>query len=115
MSPAALAEFGRLPARSFRIPPLADMDFTAVDLRIATVTEAVEDGGALRLTLDLGGVRREAVTHVTENYGPDDVVGTQVVVALAGPEPVVLAAVSPSDGAVLLRPDRAVADGTQVV
>ena len=91
------------------------MDFTAVDLRIATVAEATAEGGALRLTLDLGGARRDAVTHVVENYGPGDVVGTQVVVAMAGPEPVVLAAVSPSEGAVLLRPDRAVADGTQVV
>ena len=91
------------------------MDFTAVDLRVGTVAEAAEVGGALRLTLDLGGARREAVTHVTENYGPADLVGTQVVVAMAGAAPVVLAAVSPSDGAVLLRPDRPVADGTQVV
>ena len=56
-----------------------------------------------------------ATTHVTENYGPDDVRGTQVVVVANGSEPVVLAAVSPSQGAVLLRPDRPVADGTQVV
>ena len=91
------------------------MDFTAVDLRVATVVEAVAEDGALRLTLDLGGVRREAVTHVTENYGPDDLRGTQVVVAMSGPEPVVLAAVSPSEGAALLRPDRPVSDGTQVV
>jgi len=91
------------------------MDFTTVDLRIATVVEAVADGDALRLTIDLGGVQREAVTHVTENYGPDDLRGTQVVVVTNGPEPVVLAAVSPSQGAVLLRPDRPVANGTQVV
>ena len=103
------------PALASDHAPADPMDFTAVDLRIATVAEAEADGDALRLVLDLGGVRREAVTHVTENYGPADVLGTQVVVAMAGPEPVVLAAVSPSEGAVLLRPDRPVSDGTQVV
>ena len=90
------------------------MDFTAVDLRIATVTEAVAEGDALRLALDVGGVRREAVSHIAENYAPGDLVGTQVVV-VGGAEPVVLAAVSASDGAVVLRPDRPVASGTQVV
>ena len=90
------------------------MDFTAVDLRIATVIAAQVEAGALRLTLDVGGAERTATAHITENYGPDDVVGTQVVV-VGGAEPVVLAAVSPSDGAVLLRPDHPVADGTQVV
>lgn len=92
------------------------MDFTAVDLRVGTVVEAAAEGGALRLQIALGGgVRREAVTHVTENYGPDDLRGTQVVVVVGGPEPIVLAAVSPSEGAAVLRPDRPVADGTQVV
>ena len=91
------------------------MDFTAFDLRVGTVVEAATEGDALHLVVDMGGVRREATTHVTENYGPDDVRGTQVVVVTTGPELVVLAAVSPSEGAVLLRPDRPVADGTQVV
>ena len=109
---------GRRPVRagsSLRPRPRAPMDFTAVDLRIGTVAEAAADGDGLRLQIDLGGVRREATTYVTENYGPDDLVGTQVVVVVSGPEPVVLAAVSPSQGAALLRPDRPVADGTQVV
>lgn len=94
------------------------MDFTAFDLRVGTVVEAVAEGPALRLTVDLGGARREAVSHITENYGPDDLLGQQVVV-VADPDRaggvVVLAAVSPSQGAVVLRPDRPVADGTQVV
>ena len=95
------------------------MDFTTVDLRVGTVVEAALEGTALRLVIDLGGVRREAVSHITENYGPADLLGQQVV-AVAGPgggdgEVVVLAAVSPSDGAVVLRPDRPVANGTQVV
>ncbi len=91
------------------------MDFTAVDLRVGTVIEAVVEGGALHLGIDVGGVRRDAVSHITENYGPADLLGTQVVVVASGAEAVVLAAVSPSDGAVVLRPDRPVADGTQVV
>lgn len=91
------------------------MDFTAIDLRVATVVEAAAEGDALRLVLDVGGVQREATTHITENYGPDDLRGTQVVIVANGPEPVVLAAVSPSQGAVLIRPERPVANGTQVV
>lgn len=91
------------------------MDFTSVDLRVGTVVEAAAEGDALHLVIDMGGVRREAVSHITENYGPDDLIGTQVVVVPSGAEVVVLAAVSPSQGAVLLRPDRPVSDGTQVV
>ena len=91
------------------------MDFTDIDLRIATVADAEIADGALRLALDVGGARLTAVSHITENYGPSDLIGTQVVVVTRGAEPVVLAAVSPSDGAVVLRPDQPVADGTQVV
>ncbi|MGB3541571.1 hypothetical protein [Rubrivirga sp.] len=91
------------------------MDFTDVDLRIGTVTAAVLEGGALRLSVDVGAGVLEAVSHITENYGPSDLEGTQVVVVTRGAQAVVLAAVSPSQGAVVLRPDRAVADGTQVV
>lgn len=95
------------------------MDFTAYDLRVGTVVEAVGTADAVRLTIDFGGVRREAEARITENYGPDGLVGHQVV-AVTNPgggskEVVVLAAVSPSEGAVLLRPERPVADGTQVV
>lgn len=91
------------------------MDFTAVDLRIGTVAEAKLDDGALRLVVDIGSARLAAVSHITENYGPDDLLGTQVVVVTRGAEAVVLAAVSPSQGAVVLRPDQPVANGTQVV
>ena len=91
------------------------MDFTTVDLRIGTVVEAVAEGDALHLVIDVGGGRREAVSHITENYGPEDLLGRQVVVVPSGAEVVVLAAVSPSQGAIVLRPDRPVANGTQVV
>ena len=91
------------------------MDFTTVDLRVGTVVEAAVEGDALHLVIDVGGARREAVSHIAENYGPEDLLGTQVVVVPSGAEVVVLAAVSPSQGAIVLRPDRPVANGTQVV
>ena len=96
------------------------MDFTAYDLRVGTVAQATAEGDALRLTIDLGGGRREATARITENYDPDGLVGEQVVVVTnpggtSTGEVVVLAAVSPSQGAVLIRPDRPVADGVQVV
>ena len=93
------------------------MDFTAYDLRIATVTEAVQQDDALILTLDLGGAERRTDAHITENYTPEDLVGRQVVVVTKGPEggTIVLAAVSPVQGAVLLKPDRPVENGVRVV
>ena len=96
------------------------MDFTAYPLRVGTVTAATASGGALHLTVDLGGESREAHARITERYGPDDVLGRQVVVVLSPPgaapgEAVVLAAVSPAEGAVLLRPDIEVPAGTVVV
>ncbi len=96
------------------------MDFTAYDLRVGTVIAAVAEADTLRLTVHLGGFQREAVARITENYAADELVGEQVVVVTnsggsATGEVVVLAAVSPSQGAVLIRPDRPVADGIQVV
>lgn len=96
------------------------MDFTAYPLRVGTVTAASASGDALHLTIDLGGESREAHAHITERYSPDDVLGRSVVVVLDPPgaargEVVVLAAVSPSEGAVLLRPDTDVPAGTAVV
>ena len=96
------------------------MDFTAFDLRVGTVAEAALRDGALALTIRLGGVDRTATAYVTERYTPESVLGRQVVV-VANPEGrrdgevIVLAAVNPEEGAVLLQPDRPVPDGTQVV
>ena len=93
------------------------MDFTAFDLRIATVTDASQAGDVLLLTLDLGGVQQETDVHITENYTAEALIGRQVVVVTNAPDgaTIVLAAVSPSQGAVLLHPDRPVANGTRVV
>jgi len=96
------------------------MDFTAFPLRVGTVTAAEAEDDGLRLTIDLGGDSRHALARITERYGPDDVIGQPVVVVLDPPgaasgEVVVLAAVSPTEGAVLLRPDAPVPNGTAVV
>jgi tRNA-binding EMAP/Myf-like protein len=96
------------------------MDFIAYPLRVGAVTAATASGDALHLTIDLGGESREAHARITERYGPDDMLGRSVVVVLDPPgaapgEVVVLAAVSPTEGAVLLRPDAEVPPGTVVV
>ena len=96
------------------------MDFTAYPLRVGTVVEAETSGDALRMTIDLGGDLRSAEARITERYGPADVLGRSVVVVVDPPgavpgEVIVLAAVSATEGAVLLRPDAPVPDGTAVV
>lgn len=97
------------------------MDFTAYPLRVGTIAAAEAEGDALRLRVDLGdGAERTTTAHIAERYGPADLVGRQVVVVLDPPgaathEVVVLAAVSPEHGAVLLKPEIPVPDGTTVV
>jgi len=92
------------------------MDFTAFDLRIGTVTAAASSGAAVRLTVSLGGSSVEVESRVTETYEAETIVGRQVIVVTnATGGPVVLAGVSPMQGAVLLQPERPVEDGTQVV
>ena len=92
------------------------MDFTALDLRIGTVTEAAPDGYGVTLTVSLGPASVRVASQITETYAAADLVGRQVVVVTnARGGPVVLAGLSPTDGAVLLQPERPVADGTRVV
>lgn len=94
------------------------MDFTAHDLRVGTVVEASLEARALRLTVDFGGTRRTTTAHITERYAPEGLVGTQVVAVLdrdSRATCVVLAAVSATEGAVLVRPEEPVPDGTRVV
>ena len=93
------------------------MDFTDFDLRIGTVREAAQTDDVLDLVIDFGGLVRTAETRITERYSAADLIGRQVVAVTNAPggKAVVLAAVSPSMGAVLIQPETAVADGTQVV
>ncbi len=92
------------------------MDFTALDLRIGAFTEATPVAAGVRFAVSLGAASVEVTSQVTETYDAAGLVGRQVVVATdAGGGAVVLAALSPTDGAVLLQPERPVADGTRVV
>lgn len=93
------------------------MDFTDFDLRIGTVREATQTGEVLELVIDFGGLVRTAESRITERYSAEDMLGRQVVAVTNAPggSAVVLAAVSPSQGAVLLQPEIPVVDGTQVV
>ena len=92
------------------------MDFTALDLRIGTVTDATPAPEGVCLAVSLGGASVEVASQVTETYDAAGLVGRQVVVVTnARGGAVVLAALSPTAGAVLLQPERPVADGTRVV
>lgn len=93
------------------------MDFTSFDIRVGTVLSAESEADLLRLTIDFGGVQREAEARITENYDADSIVGMQVVAVTNAPggQAIVLAAVSPSQGAVLIGPKKPVVNGTQVV
>ncbi len=92
------------------------MDFTALDLRIGTVTAATPVPEGVRLAVSLGSTAVDIDSQVTETYDAAALVGRQVVVVTnARGGAVVLAALSPTEGAVLLQPERPVADGTRVV
>ena len=92
------------------------MDFTTLDLRIGTITAAAPAGDSVALTISLRTVTVEAESRINETYAAGALVGRQVVVVTnARGGPVVLAGVSPTDGAVLVQPERPVADGTRVV
>ncbi|MCK9248209.1 MAG: tRNA-binding protein [Solirubrobacteraceae bacterium] len=113
------------------MPPPAEITvdhLAAVDLRVGTIV-AVEPfpearRPAWKLTVDLGpelGARRSSaqITH----YPADDLLGRQVVVVAnlpprqVGPvrsEVLVLGALDPRHGVVLLRPDAPVEDGSRI-
>jgi tRNA-binding protein len=103
--------------------------FFAVDLRVARVVEATLNPRAHKpayvLRLDLGHELGERISsaQLTALYTPEQLVGRLVVVVLNLPprrvagvrsEVLVLAAVDPALGAVLLEPGREVAVGTRV-
>ena len=103
--------------------------FAGLDLRVGTVRSARPNEGARApayvLEIDLGPElgRVTSSAQVTENHAEADLVGSQVVV-LRGLEPrrvagvrsevLVLAALCPERGTVLLAPTSAVADGSRI-
>ena len=98
---------------------MADEETLAgLDATVARVV-AVDDlpGGrapSYRLTLDFGTRGEREATLSLPNVAKEDLLGRQVVCVLAGDEALVLAARSHSRGAVLLRPDEDVEDGSSV-
>ena len=107
--------------------------FSAMDLRVATVTAAERVEGSeklLRLQLDVGErdaadlpAGRQVVAGVGKAYTPEELVGTQIVIvanleprALMGHESngMLLAARDSEGVPVLLRPQRAVPAGSKI-
>jgi tRNA-binding EMAP/Myf-like protein len=89
-----------------------------LDAVVARVLEADDLPGArapsYRLTLDLGSRGQRVVTLSLPNLAKEELIGRQVVCLLSGDEAIVLAARSHGRGAVLLRPDEDVEDGSPV-
>ena len=89
-----------------------------LDAVVARVVEADDLPGArapsYRLTLDLGSRGERVATLSLPNVAKEDLVGRQVVCLLSGEEAIVLAARSHGHGAVLIRPDEEVEDGSAI-
>lgn len=96
---------------------MASEELQRLGLTIGRVVEAREHPGARGpsyvLTVDLGSERREA-TIALASLSAEELVGRQVVCVAAEDELIVLAAQSHARGAVLLRPDDEVEDGSPV-
>ena len=112
-----------------REPPATVEDLLALELRVGTVRAARLHPSArkpaLVLEVDLGPElgRRTSSAQLTANYAPEQLVGRQVVCVLNLPprrvgqvesQVLVLGALCPSTGTVLLGPERAVEDGSRI-
>jgi tRNA-binding EMAP/Myf-like protein len=89
-----------------------------LDAVVARIVAADDLPGArapsYRLTLDLGSRGQRVATLSLPNVAKEELVGRQVVCVLFGDETIVLAARSHSRGAVLIRPDEDVEDGSSI-
>lgn len=111
--------------------PTPDVDFSyflALDIRVATIREAIPfpeaRKPAYKLHLDLGSLgTRWSSARITDLYKPEDLVGTQVLTAInlgtrrvAGfkSECLVLGVPSESGSVVLVRPERSVVNGVRL-
>ncbi len=86
-------------------------DFSKLELRVATIKEALPHPNADRLLVlrvDLGGEERQLVAGIRSHYAPQELVGKQIVV-VANLQPAKLRGVE-SQGMLL-----AASDGGQVV
>lgn len=99
--------------------------FAQLDLRVATVLEAREHPNASKLLLlkiRVGSVEKQIVAGIKAHYEPQSLVGTQIVIVnnlepamLRGEESQgMLLAASDESAVVLVRPEKAIADGSRV-
>jgi tRNA-binding protein len=104
-------------------------DFLRIEVHVGTVLEAQPFPEArvpaYRLLIDFGPLgRRRSSAQITENYGPEELIGRQVAAVTNFPvkriagftsEVLVLGAVTGAAGVVLLRPDADVPPGTRIL
>ncbi len=100
-------------------------DFNKLDIRIGTILEAEavpETNKLLKLKIDLGDEQRELVAGIADEYKPEDIKGKQIPI-LINLEPKTIRGIESKgmilaidiDGkAILLHPDRNVANGSKV-
>ena len=94
------------------------MDVHELGLTVGRIVAVADHPGARApsylLTVDLGPQGQREATMPRGGYEPSDLEGTQVVCIPGGDELLVVVAHSHAKGAVLVRPDREVEDGSIV-
>ncbi len=102
--------------------------FEALDLRVGTITSAELNPKArkpaLVLTIDFGPLgMHTSSAQLTENYGPEALIGRQIIAVMNFParrvagvksEVLVLGALDPDRGTILLTPEQATQPGSPV-
>jgi len=99
-------------------------DFSKLELRVATILNAVKIEGSdklIKIQLDLGEEKRQIVSGIAQWYTPEDLIGKQIII-VANLEPrqlmgetsngMLLAA--GEEVVALLQPDKPLAPGTKV-
>jgi tRNA-binding protein len=110
-------------------PPIDFDAFLAVDMRVGTVLTCIPNEKArvpaYILTVDFGqevGIKTSSA-QLTQNYTPETLIGMQIVAVVNFPvkriagvasEILILGAISPENGVVLLRPTLPVENGSHI-
>lgn len=103
-------------------------DFLKVDIRVGTIIEVVDNTKARQpayvLTIDFGELgHKTSSAQITQNYSKEELIGKQIVAVVNFPpkrvagvksEVLILAAVCPTRGTVLLQPNMLVNNGTRI-